>query len=116
MEDKLAEAVKDFLEAKKIENEKLLIKYPPDLPNEKGHHAYIKGISIENSFAPSVGEFNLLFETPDEKIYVWTHTENKNSALVSEICLSVKRKAFWVNRQVLKSEIELNPTNKNGVT
>lgn len=52
-------------------------------------------MSIENSFCPSVGDYNPLFETDDEKIYVWTHTENKNSALVSEINLQIKDRPFW---------------------
>ena len=95
LNDRLEEDIERILEANRIKREQLLIKYPPDIPNESGHHAFIKGISIENSFYPSVGEFNFLFETGVEKIYIWTHTENKNSALISDIDLSVKGKNFW---------------------
>ena len=69
----------------RYENEQLLAKYPPDIPNISGHHAFIKGISIENSFNPCVGEYNFLFETSYEKMYIWTHTANENSALISDI-------------------------------
>jgi len=91
LENKLVE----ILEENSLRQKELLIKYPPDVPNEKGHHAFIKGISIENSFAPTVGEYNLLFETEHEKIYIWTHTKNKNSTIISDIDTSVKKKDFW---------------------
>lgn len=79
----------------RYENEQLLAKYPPDIPNISGHHAFIKGISIENSFNPCVGEYNFLFETSYEKMYIWTHTANENSALISDIDLSVKELLIW---------------------
>lgn len=91
LENKLIEIIEENLARQK----ELLIRYPLDVPNEKGHHAFIKGISIENSFAPIVGEYNLLFKTEYEKIYIWTHTENKNSAIVSDIDISVKKQDFW---------------------
>ena len=31
--------------------------------------AYVKGLSIENSFSPKVGEINELFETEYEKLF-----------------------------------------------
>ena len=30
----------------RYENEQLLAKYPPDIPNVSGRHAFVKGISI----------------------------------------------------------------------
>ena len=35
--------------------------------------AYMKGLLIENSFEPKVGEMNELFEVEHEKVFVWTH-------------------------------------------
>ncbi len=95
MKDELMGTIEELLEEGRLKREEHLIKYPPDLPNEIGHHAFIKGITIENSFSPSIGEYNFLFETGHEKIYVWTHSKNENSALVSDIDVSVKRRGFW---------------------
>lgn len=95
LNDELKDELEDMLETNRIKREQLLIKYPPDIPNVSGHHAFIKGISLENSFCPSVGEYNFLFETECEKIYVWTHTKDKNSVLISDIDISVKVKHFW---------------------
>ena len=86
---------KEITAAVRYENEQLLAKYPPDIPNNSGHHALIKGISFENSFNPYVGEYNFLFETSFEKIYIWTHTTNESSALISDIDLSVKELHIW---------------------
>lgn len=95
MDDKSITMIKKLMEAERIKREERLTKYPPDIPNTCGNHAFIKGISIENSFGPSVGEYNFLFETEFEKIYVWTHTKNKTSALISDIDISVNEKEFW---------------------
>ena len=95
MEDELKGLLEDMLKVRRAQKEEELRMYPPDIPNESGHHAFIKGISLENSFGPLVGEYNLLFETQFERIYIWTHTKNKNSSLISDIDTSVKEKEFW---------------------
>lgn len=95
MFDEVKKKIMEFIEEKAIMQKELLRIYPPDVPNEKGHHAFIKGISIENSFSPTVGEYNLLFKTEYEKIYVWTHAKNKNSVVISDIDISVKKQDFW---------------------
>jgi hypothetical protein len=95
LEDKLRSLLEAKFEARRIRREKELELYPPDIPNENGHHAFIKGIGLENSFGPLVGEYNLLFETQYEKVYVWTHTRDKYSSLISDIGISVKENAFW---------------------
>ncbi len=95
MNDELSNIFEKMMEADRIKREERLIKYPPDVPNAIGHHAFLKGICIENSFKPFVGEYNLLFETEFEKIYIWTHTKNKSSSLITDIDISVKEKDFW---------------------
>lgn len=93
--DKLSQTIEEWLHIEDEKREKYNAKYPSDVPNQEGHHAFIQGISVENSFSPVVGELNFFFETATEKIYVWTHTQNKNSALVSEIDIQIKESPFW---------------------
>lgn len=97
MEDELRKAVKDWVDyqiEKQAELEKI---YPPNPPNEVCNNAYIKGLLIENSFKPQVGEINELFETEYEKLFVWTHDKNENSAIVIDVNLAVKDTPFWKN-------------------
>lgn len=77
------------------ENGQMKDECPDDVPNTCAHHAIISGIIIENNFSSVVGEYNKLFETKYEKIYIWTHTKNKNIALISDIDLSVKNTTIW---------------------
>lgn len=99
MDDKLEEKLQNYIEKLldeiKMNDEKRVLEYPADTPNKKGHHAFLKGINIENSFHPKVGDYNLLFESEYERIYIWTHTENHHSALISDIKPMVKEKDFW---------------------
>jgi len=95
MDDDFVEMLSEWLEVEHRIQEQRVINYPSDVPNASGHHAFIRGISIENSFRPFISEYNFLFETALEKVYVWTHTENKYSALVSDVDISVKSKPFW---------------------
>lgn len=95
MYSELNKAIEEWLDIQCQNREAFYTKHPTDVPNEEGHHAFIKGMSVENSFAPTVGELNFLFETEIEKIYIWTHSQDKNSALVSEIDIQIKEKPFW---------------------
>lgn len=60
-EDKLYSAINVFLQEREEKLRQLAEKYPDDIPNEACNHAFICGISIENSFHPKVGDFNYLF-------------------------------------------------------
>lgn len=95
MPDDLHCLLSEWFENERIKKEKLLEIYPPDVPNSKCLHALIKGINIENSFNPSVGDFSPLFETENEKIYVWTFEKNTYSALISKVEPEIKVKPFW---------------------
>lgn len=66
-----------------------------DLNNSLEYKVFVKGLGIENSFEPSVSDYRFFFKTESEKIYVWTHTKNKNSSLVSEVNLIIKDKFIW---------------------
>lgn len=68
-----------------------------DIPNELCNHAYIQGLLIYNNFASISGEINALFETKDEKLFVWTHDENVESGVIIKVNLSVKEVPFWKN-------------------
>lgn len=87
--------LEDILKRENIKHQKLLEKYPPDVPNAVCKHAFIRGLPIENSFNPKVGEYNFLFRTNDEVVNIWTYQENTNSALVSEANLNVKQLPHW---------------------
>lgn len=89
--DRLREAFRQQAE----QREQLLLKYPPDPPNNSCYHALLKGMTIENSFEPFVGDYNLLFETNYEKIFIWTHSKDKNSSLISEVKKDVYDVPFW---------------------
>lgn len=97
MNDELRTAVKEWVEYQIEKQKELEEKYPPNPPNDVCQNAYIKGLLIENSFKPEVGEINNLFETEYEKIYVWTHDDNKYSAIVVEVTPAVKDIPFWKN-------------------
>lgn len=97
MNDELRSAVKEWVEYQIEKQKELEEKYPPNPPNEVCQNAYIKGILVENSFKPQVGEINSLFETEHEKIFVWTHDENKYSSIVIEVNSTVKEMPFWKN-------------------
>ena len=84
-----------IVEIKQKEQEEFYRKFPTDVPNTYCLHAYIKGVKIENSFKPSVGDFSQLFRTENEKIYIWTHKKDTNSALISKVEPQIKLIPFW---------------------
>ncbi|MGN0323453.1 MAG: hypothetical protein ACI4DZ_10110 [Oliverpabstia sp.] len=97
MEDELRKAIRDWVDCqieKQAESEK---KYPPNPPNDVCKNAYVKGLLIENSFNPQVGEINALFETEYEKLFVWTHDKDENSAIIINVDPTVKDIPFWKN-------------------
>lgn len=71
--------------------------YPTDIPNDVCNHAFVKGIKFENSYEPRVYDFTQLMKFGDEEFYVWTHTEDQYSALISKVSSSIKEKNFWKN-------------------
>lgn len=71
--------------------------FPPEPPNDKCKDAFLQGLCIENSFEPEEGEYNFLFETESERVYVWTHKRNKYSSIVIEVNEEVKSACFWKN-------------------
>lgn len=87
--------LEDWFEKQRKKREMLEEKYPTNIPNEVCKYAFLYGFSIENSFNPKYGDFNYLFSTDNEKIYIWTYQKNKNSALVSEVDTKIKEKPFW---------------------
>lgn len=91
----IEEELKKYIEVTLKIKEENLKKFPRNQPNKVCYHAFLKGISIENSFQPIVKDFIPFFETPCEKIYIWTYEKDKNSCVISEVSLSVKEKPFW---------------------
>lgn len=94
-EKELKMALEEWFDYQCEKAEKLNKKYPPNPPHETCHIAYIMGIRIENSFGPEVGELNPLFEAGNEAVYIWTHEENQNSAIVVDVNKDVKQVQFW---------------------
>ncbi len=93
--DKLTLALEDYVRKMNDYNEKMLKLYPPNPPNSVCYHALLSGILIENSFKPKVHDCSFLFKTEYERIFIWTHTKDAYSALVSEVDSSVKELPFW---------------------
>lgn len=87
--------LKKLLEEERIQRAEWQARHPADPPNEVCHHAFIRGLSIENSFAPSVGDYIPLFGNGHETVYIWTHERDKNSALVVDVNPSVKDQSLW---------------------
>lgn len=50
----------EWVEYRIEQNKELEKKYPPNPPNDVCKMAYMKGLLIENSFEPEVGEMNEL--------------------------------------------------------
>lgn len=61
------------------------------------YRKYMKGLLIENSFEPEVGEMNELFEVEHEKVFVWTHEKDRNSSIIIKVDPEVKDMPFWKN-------------------
>lgn len=94
-EKELKKALEEWIVYQREKTDELNTKYPPNPPHETCHIAYIMGIRIENSFGPEVGELNPLFEAGNEVVYIWTHEENQNSAIVIDVNKEVKQAQFW---------------------
>lgn len=71
--------------------------YPTDIPNDVCKYAFLKGAQFENSFMPRVHDFVPFMKCGDEELYLWTHTKNKNTVLVSRVSTAVKDKNIWKN-------------------
>lgn len=95
MNEEIGICLEEFFREEEERQKQLREKYPPDPPNEICHFAFVKGLSIENSFKPVVGEFNYLLSTPNEKVFVWTHEKDKNSGVIIDVNPDVKNLAFW---------------------
>ncbi len=97
MGNKLKKTLKDLLDYQIEKQDEFERKYLPNPPNKVCKNAYVKGLLIENSFNPQVGEMNVLFETEYEKLFVWTHDKNEYSAIVIDVNSTVKDIPFWKN-------------------
>lgn len=97
MENELRKAIEEWVEYRIEQNKELEKKYPPNPPNDVCKMAYMKGLLIENSFEPEVGEMNELFEVEYEKVFVWTHEKDRNSSIIIKVDPEVKNMPFWKN-------------------
>lgn len=91
----IEEHIKQMALHLELHRQESLEKYPPNPPNSVCYHALLSGIKVENSFEPKVHDYINLFQTEYEKIYIWTHTKDTNSALISEVNTDVKSLSFW---------------------
>ena len=89
------EELEDIIAAELERQQEINEKYPADVPNDVCNHAFIRGISIENSFGPKVGDYSFLCQIGKESIFLWTYKKDTNSALVSHVDNSVKDDIFW---------------------
>lgn len=69
--------------------------FPPDPPNSECWHAELGGVQFENGTVPSKGDYRYLLTWGHEKLYLWTHTKNKRTGLISEVDSSVKDSNVW---------------------
>ena len=96
MED-LRQAISEWLDYQAEKQAELDRRYSPNPPHDTCKTVFMKGLMIENSFGPQVGELNPLFETEYEKLFVWTHDKNAYSAITIDVNLEVKNIPFWKN-------------------
>ena len=94
-DQKLCEAIQAFCDAEVERQQRIAEVYPEDVPNEASKHAIIRGYCVENSFEPSVGEYNYLCQIGYEDLHIWTYAQDEYSVLVSEVNLAVKQQPFW---------------------
>ncbi|MBT2283624.1 hypothetical protein J7E78_08765 [Paenibacillus polymyxa] len=97
MEKKLDNLTQLFLEQYRDQQEYLNKYYPTDIPNDLCNHAFIQGIKFENSFSPKVYDFVQIMKCDDEELFIWTHSKDTDTALVSMVSSNVKNKNFWKN-------------------
>lgn len=64
-------------------------------PNSEFNVAIISKVQIDNSFFPELSEMNEILNLPNEQIFVWTHTDNEYSKLVTKVNLDVQNKNYW---------------------
>lgn len=76
-------------------------RYPTDVPNEVCNHVFIQGIKFENSFMPQVYDFVQIMKCNDEELFIWTHSKDTDTALVSLVSSNVKNINFWKNVGVI---------------
>jgi len=100
MENELRKAIEEWVEYRIEQNKELEKKYPPNPPNDVCKTAYMKGLLIENSFEPEVGEMNELFEVEHEKVFVWTHEKDRNSSIIIKVDPEVKYMPFQLIESV----------------
>ncbi len=117
MYDELKEALSNYIEEEEKRRKELEEKYLPNPPNKVCHNALLKGLRIENSFGPKPGDLNFLFETEYEKVYIWTHTENKNSSIVLDVKEEVRDLPFWKNiGSVIRLAIDYAEAYEKGIS
>ena len=93
MENELRKAIEKWVEYQIEQNKELEKKYPPNPPNDVCKTAYMKGLLIENSFEPEVGEMNELFEVEHESLSgkILSQTECLHWSYTSEQKEEVKK-------------------------
>jgi hypothetical protein len=95
--DNIIKKIEELTKEDYIGKQEYYKKYPSDVPNQCAYNAFITGFSFENSFEPKVGNCECFFETPNEKMKIWTYKKNTNSVMVSEVNPSIKELDFWKN-------------------
>ncbi|PLR76139.1 hypothetical protein CU633_17265 [Bacillus sp. V3-13] len=95
--EKLKILLEQYQQAMDEKRKEHLKRYPSDIPNKKCYHAIISGIKTDNSTGYKVKDYTPLLKTKHESLFIWTHTKNKNSSIVSEISLDIKELRYWKN-------------------
>ncbi|WP_100012313.1 hypothetical protein [Lentibacillus sediminis] len=95
--EQLKKIIEQYLQEKEEERRQYLEKYPQDIPNKSCHHAIISGIKTDNSTGFNVGDYTPLLKSEFEKIFIWTHTKNNYSSIVSEVSTDIKNISYWKN-------------------
>jgi hypothetical protein len=97
IKENISELANLYFEAYKEKQAYLEKYYPTDIPNDVCNHAFVQGIKFENSFKPRVHDFIPFMKYGDEELFLWTHTKDKDTGLVSRVSKTVKEKNFWKN-------------------
>jgi len=94
---KYRELFAEFLQFSDAYRKQKLVDFPPNPPNEKCDHAILRGFLTSNESGFSTGDLTPLFKVDNEEVFVWTHTMNRNSALVSKVSRNVHGETVWRN-------------------
>jgi len=90
--DRLIEEQSEIL---RTEEEKFFREFPPNPPNERCHYALINGALIDQESHKEKTEFQPFFDIGFEKVFIWSHKNNRFASLIIDTDYSQLPPTYW---------------------